>query len=212
MKILVLGATGRTGKLFTQLATSKSHQVTAIIRNMKDAILPKVNYIEGLPTDDQLLAKALQGVDAVVVSLNINRTSDNPFARVVSPLTLISDSVKALISAMEKNDVRRIITVSASGVGDSWNDMYLIARLFIRYSNIWKVYEDHDRQEKIVRQSKMDWTIVRPVMLTDKDTDEYNAVIGKPSSGTISRKGTAKFILDALESGNYVRDIVTLSK
>ena len=50
MKILVLGATGRTGKLFAQLAASKNHQITAIIRNKKDAILPKVNYIEGLPT------------------------------------------------------------------------------------------------------------------------------------------------------------------
>jgi putative NADH-flavin reductase len=210
MKILVLGATGRTGKIFAQLATAKNHQVTAIIRNMKNAILPKVYYIEGLPTDEQFLTKALQGMDAVVVSLNINRTSDNPFARVVSPLTLISDSVKALIPAMEKNNVKRIITVSASGVGDSWNDMYLIARLLIRYSNIWKAYEDHDRQEQIVRQSKMDWTIVRPVMLNDKDSDEYRAVIGKPTSGNISRKGVARFILDSLESEKYVKEVVTL--
>jgi putative NADH-flavin reductase len=212
MQILVLGASGRTGKIFTQLATSKNHQVTAIIRNKKDAILPKVNYIEGLPTDEQLLTKALQGIDAVVVSLNINRTSDNPFGKVVSPFTLISDSVKALISAMVKNNVKRIITVSASGVGDSWNDMYLIARLLIRYSNIWKAYEDHEKQEQIVRQSQMDWTIVRPVMLNDKDSDEYNATIGKPTSGSISRKGVAKFILDALESEKYFRDTVTLSK
>ena len=210
MKILVLGATGRTGKLFAQFATAKNHQVTAIVRNKKDAILPKVNYIEGLPTDEQLLTKALQGMDAVVVSLNINRTSDNPFARVVSPLTLISDSIKALIPAMEKNGVKRIITVSGSGVGDSWNDMSLIARLLIRYSNIWKAYEDHDRQEQIMRQSGLDWTIVRPVMLNDKDSDEYKAVIGKPSGGSISRKGVAKFILDSLESEKYIKEIVTL--
>jgi putative NADH-flavin reductase len=148
MNILVLGATGRTGKLFAQLATSGNHQVTAIIRNKKDAILPKVNYIEGLPTDEQLLAKTLQGID-VVVSLNINRTSDNPFARIKLPLTLISDSVKAVTSAMEKNNVKRIITVSASGAGDFWKDMTLIARLFIRNSNIWKAYVDHNRQEQI---------------------------------------------------------------
>jgi uncharacterized protein YbjT (DUF2867 family) len=212
MKILVLGATGRTGKLFAQLATSKNHQVTAIIRNKKDTILPKVNYIEGLPTDEQLLTKALQGMDAVVVSLNINRTSDNPFAKVISPLTLISDSVRAVSSAMEKNNVKRIVSVSASGVGDSWNDMFLVVRWLIRYSNIWKAYEDHDRQEKILRQSALDWTIVRPVMLNDKDVDEYTAVIGKPTGGNISRKAVAKFILDALESGTYVRDTVTLSK
>ena len=212
MKILVLGATGRTGKLFAQLAVANTHQVTAIIRNKKDTILPKVNYLEGLPTDEPLLTKALQGMDAVVVSLNINRTSDNPFSRVVSPLTLISDSVKALIPAMEKNNVKRIITVSASGVGDSWNDMSLVVRWFIRYSNIWKAYEDHDRQEQLLRQSALDWTIVRPVMLNDKDSDEYIAVIGKPSGGNISRKGVAKFILESLESEKYVKDVVTLCK
>lgn len=212
MKILVLGATGRTGKLFTRLATANNHQITAIIRNKKDAILPKVNYIEGLPTDDQLLSRALQGMDAVVVSLNINRTSDNPFAQVVSPLTLISDSMKALIPAMEKNSVKRIVTVSASGVGDSWKDMYLIAKLFIRYSNIWKAYEDHNRQEQILRQSALDWTIVRPVMLSDKDQANYKAVIGKPTGGSISRKGVAKFILDSLESEKYVKEVVTLFK
>ena len=212
MKILVLGATGRIGKLFTRLATANNHQITAIIRNKKDAILPKVNYIEGLPTDDQLLSRALQGMDAVVVSLNINRTSDNPFAKVVSPLTLISDSMKALIPAMEKNSVKRIVTVSASGVGDSWKDMYLIAKLFIRYSNIWKAYEDHNRQEQILRQSALDWTIVRPVMLSDKDQANYKAVIGKPTGGSISRKGVAKFILDSLESEKYVKEVVTLFK
>jgi uncharacterized protein YbjT (DUF2867 family) len=210
MKILVLGATGRTGKLFTQLATSKNHHVTAIIRNKKAATLPKVNYIEGLPTDEQLLTKSLQGIDAVVVSLNINRTSDNPFAKVMSPLTLISDSVRAVSSAMEKNNVKRIVSVSASGVGDSWNDIFLVVRWLIRYSNIWKAYEDHDRQEQILRQSALGWTIVRPVMLNDKDSDEYKAVIGKPTGGSISRKGVAKFILDSLESEKYVKEVVTL--
>jgi uncharacterized protein YbjT (DUF2867 family) len=212
MKILVLGATGRTGKLFAQLATAKNHQVTAIIRNKKDATLPKVNYIEGLPTDEQLLTRALQGMDAVVVSLNISRTSDSPFAKVVSPLTLISDSVRAVISAMEKNNVKRIVSISASGVGDSWNDMFLVVRWLIRYSNIWKAYEDHDRQEQILRQSALDWTIVRPVMLNDKDVNEYTAVVGKPTGGNVSRKGVAKFILDSLESEKYVKDVVTLFK
>jgi hypothetical protein len=63
--------------------------------------------------------------------------------------------------------IRRIVSVSASGVGGSWNDMFLVVRWLIRYSNIWKAYEDHDRQEKIIRQPALDWTIVRPVMLND---------------------------------------------
>jgi len=210
MNILILGATGRTGKNFAKLTTNHNHQVSAIVREKNRGTLPKVKYIEGSPTDGKLLSDALRGIDAVVVSLNINRTSDNPFAKVVSPLTLISDTAKALIPAMEKNGVKRIITISASGVGNSWNDMFIIARLLIRYSNIMRAYEDHDRQEQLIRSSKLDWTIVRPVMLNNKETDNYTATLGKPKGGSISRTGVAKFTLDALEQEKYVKDVVTL--
>lgn len=210
MNILILGATGRTGRLVAQAAMAGNHKVTAIVRNKSRATLAGVIYLEGSPVDGELLDKVLPGIDATVVSLNINRKSDNPFAKVVSPLTLISDSVNTLVSAMEHSGVNRIITVSASGVGDSWKDMPLAARWFIHHSNIRKAYEDHDRQETIIRQSKLDWTIVRPVMLNDRDIDAYTVTTGKPTGSGISRKGVARFILDALESGKYIRDCVTL--
>jgi len=210
MNILLLGVTGRTGRLVAQLAHANEHTVTAIIRDKSNATIPGVKFIEGFLLDGELLNKALQGMDAVVVALNINRTSDNPFAKVTSPLTLISDSMKALIPAMEKNGVKRIITISASGVGDSWKDVPLIARWLIRYSNIWKAYEDHDRQEHILKKSQLEWTIVRPVMLNNKNTDSYKVSIGKPKGIVISRKGVAKFIIDALESGKYEKECVTV--
>jgi putative NADH-flavin reductase len=211
MNILILGATGRTGKLVAQMAAGSNHHVTAIVRNKSRFTMKNVTCIEGSPTDANLLGKVLKGMDAVVVSLNVNRTSDNPFAKVVSPLTLISDSVRALITAMEQNGVRRIITVSASGVGDSWMDMPLIARLLIRNSNIMRAYEDHDRQEKLLPGSTLDWTVVRPVMLNNKDNETYRVPGGKPNGGGISRKAVAKFILDALESGKYTREFVTIN-
>ncbi len=210
MNILILGATGRTGKIFAKIASERNHQVTAIVRDKSRGDIPNVSYIEGLPTDKQLLENSLKGIDAVFVSLNINRSSDNPFSKVISPLTLVSDSVKALIPAMEKNNVKRIITISASGVGDSWKDMILFARLLMRYSNIWKAYQDHDRHEQLIRGSKLDWTIVRPVMLTNKESNVYKAVSGKPTGGSISRAGVAKFALDSLETGKNIREVVTL--
>jgi putative NADH-flavin reductase len=210
MNILIIGATGRTGRLFALAAVAGNHKVTAIIRDKARGDVPGVNYIEGLPTDSELLENTLRGIDAVMVSLNINRTSDSPCARIVASVTIISDSVKTLIPAMEKNGVKRIISVSASGVGDSWKDMPLIGRWFIRSSNIWKAYQDHFRQEQLLRHSELDWTIVRPVMLTNKDFEDYKAVIGKPSGGYVTRKGVAKFILDALESGDYKKQVVTL--
>jgi len=184
--------------------------VTGIVRNKNKGTVPGVKYVEGSPADGQLLDKALKGIDAVIVSLNINRTSDNPFAKVVSPLTLISDSVQALIQAMGKNNVKRLITISASGVGDSWKNMPLIARMLIKHSNIMRAYEDHDRQEQLIKASTLDWTIVRPVMLTNKESENYKATQGKPAGSGISRAGVARFVLDALESGKNIREVVTL--
>ena len=103
---------------------------------------------------------------------------------------------------MEKNKVKRIVTVSASGVGDSWKNMPLIARLLIRNSNIMRAYEDHDRQEQLIRNSTLDWTIVRPVMLSNKESGSYKATLGKPTGGNISRAGLAKYTLDAVYRGS----------
>jgi uncharacterized protein YbjT (DUF2867 family) len=210
MNILILGATGRTGSILARMALAKNHHVTAIVRNPSKATLEGVHYIGGSPMDAHLLNNALQGMDAVVVSLNISRTSDNPYAKVVSPLTLISDTVAALLPAMEKNGVKRIISVSASGVGDSFGDMPLVARWLIRSSNIWKAYLDHDRQEQLLRKSGADWTIVRPVMLNNRETVTWRAAEGKPTGGSISRTGVAAFILEALETGKYTQAAVTI--
>jgi len=210
MNILILGSTSRTGKIFAGLAVKNNHQVTAIIRDKSRGDIPGVKYIQGSPADETLLTDTLKGMDAVVVSLNVNRTSDNPFAKVTSPLTIISDSVKAAVAAMEKNDVKRIISISASGVGDSWNHMPLVARLLIRHSNIMRAYEDHERQENLIRSSNLDWTILRPVMLTNKPSEVYKTSSGKPTGGSISRAGVAKFMLNALETGNYKKEVVTL--
>jgi len=212
MNILVLGGTGRTGRLFIEAALEKGHAVTSLFRDKSKANLPGVTWFEGSPMDVKLVNDVLKGIDAVVVSLNINRSSDNPFAKVISPQTLISDTMKVLVPAMISQGVKRIITVSASGVGDSWKDMPFLGRLFIRCSNIWKAYEDHDRQEKVIRVSDLDWTIVRPVMLNDKDEDGYTVSKGKPTGAYISRKGVARFILDALESGQFKKECVTLNK
>jgi putative NADH-flavin reductase len=211
MKILVLGGTGRTGRIFCRLALESGHQVTAIVRDKSKTTVEGITYIEGSPMDLNLVSQSVRGMDAAVVSLNINRTSDSPFAKIISPLTTISDSVKTLVTAMETQGVKRIVSVSASGVGDSWKDMPWVGRVFIRSTNIWKAYLDHDRQEKAICASSLDWTIVRPVMLNDKDNDAYTATNAKATSGYISRKGVAKFILDSLEQAKHIKECVTVN-
>jgi putative NADH-flavin reductase len=210
MNILVLGATGRTGRLTVEAAIARGHHISAIVRDKSKINLPGVNCFEGSPTDEALIGKVIQGMDAVVVALSINRKSDSPFAKIISPLTIISDSVKALVSIMEKNNVKRVVSISASGVGDSWKDLPFVAKIFVGMTNIKLAYKDHDRHEQMLRNSKLDWTIVRPVMLNDKETDNYRVTSGKPESSGISRKAVAKFIIDSIESGDHVKQCLTI--
>jgi len=90
--------------------------------------------------------------------------------------------------------------------------MPFIGRVFIRNTNIWKAYLDHDRQEKALRASGLDWTIVRPVMLTDEDYASYIVTNARATAPKISRKGVAKFILDSIEQGKYIGECVTLNR
>ena len=78
MKILVLGATGRTGKFIIEEALKKGHYVTAIARDPIKLEKYQIDIIQGTPYDYETLEKALTGCDAVINTLNVSRRSDNP--------------------------------------------------------------------------------------------------------------------------------------
>ncbi len=202
MKTLVLGATGATGHLIVSQALAAGHAVVALVRSKSRAAdLAEADLVEGDARDAGVLARAIAGCDAVVCSLG---TGLSPFKEV----TVLSAATRALVGVMAERGVKRLVCITGVGAGDSrGHGGFLYDRVF-QPLLLRKVYEDKDRQEKIIRASALDWVIVRPTMLSDKPgrgtvraTTDLSGVHG----GSIPRADVAEFVLQQLGSDAWLR-------
>jgi uncharacterized protein YbjT (DUF2867 family) len=191
-KILVLGATGGTGRLIIREALARGHEVTALVRSPGKAADLGARLIAGSVTDGAALREAVRGQDAVVSSLG---TALSPFREV----TLLSAATRALVAAMKAEHVARLVAITGIGAGDSrGHGGFLYDRLILPLL-LRNVYADKDRQEAIVRDSGLDWVLVRPSMLNDKPARGAVRALTDLSGfhgGTIARADVASFVLD----------------
>jgi uncharacterized protein YbjT (DUF2867 family) len=214
MKILVLGATGRTGKLVIEEAIRKGHKISAIARDPSKLKDYQIEIVQGTPYDKNIVEKAISGCEAVVNTLNISRNTDNPWSKLIAPEDLISRSAANAISAMEKAGIKRFIVLSTMGAGSSWNSSPLILKLIVSLSNLKYAFRDHSRQEEILQRSDIDYTICRAPMLSDEvNADGIVAVLEgeKPPKPLLSRNSAAKYFINILENNLHVRETINLS-
>lgn len=200
MKVLVLGATGGTGRLIVRDAVAKGHSVVALVRSTARADLPGAELIEGDARDEATLGRAMDGCDAVVSALGTGMGR-----RKVDLLTV---ATRALIAAMTRNDVRRLICISALGVGDSrGHGGFVFDRLF-QPLLLSQAYKDKNRQEAAIRVTSLDWVIVRPARLTDDQArGSVRAVTNLASinGGKVARADVARFAVDQLTADTWLR-------
>jgi putative NADH-flavin reductase len=155
-KILVLGATGGTGRLIASQALARGHRVTALVRSPeKGSELKGAKLIVADVRDEKALREALKGQDAVVSALG---TPASPFREV----TLLSTATRALVNAMKAEHVSRLVCITGIGAGDSAGHGGLLFDNVIFPLLLKKVYADKNRQEAIIRNSGLDWILVRP--------------------------------------------------
>ncbi len=202
MKVLVLGATGGTGRLIVREAMAKGHSVVALVRPRANAPdLAGARLIEGDARDEGALTRALEGCDAVVSSLG---TAISPFREV----TLLSMATQALVAAMGQRHVRRLVCITGMGAGDSrGHGGFLYDRLILPLL-LRKVYEDKDRQEDVIRASSLDWVIVRPAVLNDEAARGHVRAVTDLSGvhgGKIARADVACFVVDQLTDDTWLR-------
>ncbi len=216
MRILILGATGRTGKHLVSEALTKGYIVHVLVRD-KSKIhndSEQLKIFEGLPTDPTALKNAMTGCEAILSVLNISRTSDFPWAKLRTPKTFLSDTMKVVVKAAEEEKIKRIVVCSAWGANETKNDIPWWFRWFIDNSNIGVAYHDHELQESILQKTTFNYTIVRPVGLTNfNKTENIRVTINndpKPKL-TISRKSVAGFMLKVLDEDLFFKQIVTIS-
>jgi len=199
---LVLGATGGTGRLIVSQALAQGYDVAALVHSPeKGGDLQGANVIVGDARDERALREALKGRDAVVSALG---TAASPFREV----TLLSVATRALVSAMKVEQVSRLVCITGIGAGDSAGHGgfvfdHLIFPLLLRH-----VYADKNRQEAIVRDSGLDWVLIRPSILNDKPgrgTIRALTDLSGFHGGTISRQDVATFVVRQLRADTWLR-------
>ena len=206
MKILIIGATGGTGKELVKQALERNFDVTAFVRNPDKLKIKndRLKVLQGNVLNPESLYSAVTGQDAVLCALGHKRW--------FYPNNILSQGTKNIIEAVEKNNVRRFICVTALGIGNSFGTLGLYYTLFTIPFILPFYFWDKGRQEKIIRSSSLDWTIVRPGMLTNgtkKGKYKHGEKVGNFLwSVKISRADTADFMLNQITDNSYLRKAV----
>jgi putative NADH-flavin reductase len=203
LKLLVVGATGGTGRALVEEAVARGHDVTAFARNPARLARPhdRVAVARGDVRDLASVEAAVRGQDAVLCALGHKRW--------FYPNRILSDGTRNIIRAMEANGVRRLVCETALGIGDTWGRMGLYYTLFVGVFILPLYFFDKGRQERVIRESSLDWVIVRPGALTDGP--KRGRIRHGPDVGhwlwtvRISRADVARFMLDQLTDDTYLR-------
>jgi putative NADH-flavin reductase len=206
-KILVLGATGGTGREVVAQALQQGHEVTAFVRRERRTGLPeRLRVVVGDVTDDsEALTDAIRTQDVVISTLGVGKSLKSG--------GLIARSVPKIVQGMERHGVTRLIFTSAYGVGATRRDVPILPRILVRLF-LGDLYADKAKGEEALRHSGLDWTLVYPVTLTNgRRTGHYRVgerltLRGLP---TISRADVADFILTQVEDRAYLRKGLLIS-
>jgi len=196
MRLVIFGATGATGRHVIEQALKLGHNVTAIVRAPGAFAMshPKLKTTQAELHDPAAMRLAVQNQDVIISVLGVRKGGSS---------TICADGAKSILAAMAATGTRRLVALSAYGASETQRDT-----LFIRFvrSVIAAKMRDKDEMERLIRNSDVTWTLVRPPALTNgKLTGSYrfgsNLKIGM--SGRISRSDLAEFILkEAISDAN----------
>ena len=208
MQLLIVGATGGTGKQTVEQALKRGHSVTAFVRDPAKLGIqhPNLTVLVGNVLKPETLLPAVRRQDVVICSLG-GRPGQQDHS--------VSEGTKNLIEAMKLTDVRRLLVVSSLGVGDSYASAPLLSKLFIK-TFLSGPMAEKKIQEQAIMESDLDWLIVRPTRLLDgKATGNYKVAENMDFSifnmPQINRADVAAFLLDELTSDQYRHKAVTIT-
>jgi len=201
MKLLILGATGPTGVDLSEQALEAGHHVTAFARRPHAVQIrhANLNVHKGDILDYSSLEDAARGQDAVLSALGVRQLGKN---------TILSDGTRNIIQAMKSLGIKRLIVESSLGVGDSRGQLGPVYNWFVMPVLLRNIFADKEVQEALIRESGLDWVIVRPAILTNGPrTGKYRAGFGPDNhsiKAKISRADTAEFMLKQLTDDTYL--------
>ena len=209
MNLLIIGATGGTGRELVRQALDQGHKVTAFVRNPGKFHLqhPNLTVAKGNVLDPVSVESAVIGKDAVLSALGHKRW----FIKT----TILSVGTKNIIAAMEKHRVGRFVCETTLGISETWGRLGLYYTLFVIPVITYFYFKDKERQERLIKESMLDWTIVRPGQLTNgrkRGVYRHGDDIGNwIFTVHVSRADVADFMLRQLVGSEYLRKTPAIS-
>ena len=202
--VLIIGASKGIGRETVKCALKAGYRVRAMARSAVRIPGRHANLetVTGDALEPSAVTQALAGVDVVIQTLGVSAGPGFLF----KPVGLFSDATRVLVAAMEETGVRRLICVTGFGAGDSRDRGGLLYNSAFRLF-LGRVYENKDVQERIIRDSKLDWIIARPGILTHGPMTGGYQVLDNPDDwrcGFISRVDVADFLVKQIDDNQYL--------
>jgi len=210
MKLIVFGATGGTGRSITQQALEAGFEVTAFVRTPSKVTLvhPNLRVFEGDVSSGPRVREAMRSPQAVLSALGFGRGHD-------STSLVHSTGTEHILGAMREFDVRRIICETTVLTGEAAHLMSTAGKWYLRVMNLLHPHflREKERQEQLIMASHLDWTIVRPAVLTDgprTGSFKVGRHLRSDFSSRISRADVASFMLGQVTSTEYLHQAPTI--
>ncbi len=202
MKLLIFGATGGTGRELIKQALEQGHSVTAFARNPAALAVkhPNLIVVKGDVLNYGSVEAAVKGQEAVLSALGVKVREKRP---------ILSDGTRNIITAMETFGVKRFVCESSLGIGDSRGQLGFLYTNVLIPLLLKDAFRDKEVQEKYIRESNLDWVIVRPGALANAErTGKYRSGFSgadKSIKAKISRADVADFMLKQITDDTYLR-------
>jgi uncharacterized protein YbjT (DUF2867 family) len=201
MNLVILGATGGTGRLVVEQALAAGHTVTALVRSPEKLTIrnSSLRVVTGKATDSGDVARALEGADALVSTLG-------------GTGSVIADSTRAIVEAAYKMGVRRVVVLSSFFV--ERDRLGVVARLLTGVA-MGSLIKDKSAGERLLRQSDLDWTIIYASLLSDGPATGFVEVLPAGTkrriSDRISRADVAAWLVQSATSHHPSRGSVGIT-
>ena len=216
MKVLVVGATGGSGRAAVDELLRRGHEVTAFARRVErlGQRSDRLRTMSGDATDPGAVDGAVCGQDAVIVTLGISENALRVRLRgsAATPMDVRSRGTRTVMDAMHRYGIRRLVVQTSFGVGATRDLLPLVPRVVF-----WLVLRpqiaDTERQDEEVRASGLDWVIAQPVNLTDTSSPgmPFASTTGEVRAMKVARECVGRFLVAAVEGDEYVGHSVALS-
>ena len=204
MKVVVFGASGKTGGLVVEKAKAAGHAVTAFTHDDDGLAIAGVRVVSGDATDAAAVRAVVTGHDAVIDAIG----GSTPW----KDSGLEASSANAIVAGMKAAGARRLIVVSALGVHESADQTNFVYGKLLMPTMMRGVVKDKGRMEDEVDASGLDFVIARPAALSDEPENGALRVVPEPEKANHTRRGDlARFLVDQLTSDRYLGQAVTVA-